>query len=62
MSLLIMIILLEIVQGFIIQFMYGEDAIDSIKIESQSLLIMNKDTDKICKMFLLLKTIIGVNT
>ena len=37
--------------GCIIQFMYGEDAIDSIKIESQSLLIMNKDTDKICKMF-----------
>ena len=38
--------------GCIIQFVYGEDGMDSCAVEEQSLLIMNMDTDKICKTFL----------
>ena len=38
--------------GCIVQFIYGEDGMDSICVESQSLVIMEMDTDKICKMFL----------
>tara|TARA_B100001059_G_C17823437_1_gene579804 strand:- start:856 stop:3186 length:2331 start_codon:yes stop_codon:yes gene_type:complete len=38
--------------GNIYQFIYGEDGMDSIYIESQSLLITKLDTDKLCKEFL----------
>jgi len=38
--------------GNIYQFIYGEDGMDPIYIESQSLLITKLDTDKLCKEFL----------
>ena len=36
----------------IIQFIYGEDGMDSCSVEEQSLLIMEMNTDQICKAFL----------
>ena len=36
----------------IIQFIYGEDGMDSCSVEDQSLVIMELDTDKLCKRFL----------
>ena len=38
--------------GCIIQFTYGSDGLDSTKVESQSLIIMDMNTDELCKMFL----------
>ena len=38
--------------GCIIQFIYGEDGMDSINVEAQSLLIMTMTTEQICKAFL----------
>jgi DNA-directed RNA polymerase II subunit RPB1 len=38
--------------GCIIQFVYGDDGMDSCFVESQSLVIMNMDTDKIAKKYL----------
>jgi DNA-directed RNA polymerase II subunit RPB1 len=38
--------------GCIIQFVYGDDGMDSCFVESQSLVIMNIDTDKIAKKYL----------
>ena len=38
--------------GCIIQFIYGEDGMDSISVESQSLIIMDLNTEDICKLFL----------
>jgi DNA-directed RNA polymerase II subunit RPB1 len=38
--------------GCIVQFTYGEDGMDSICVESQSFIIMELNTDDICKMFL----------
>jgi DNA-directed RNA polymerase II subunit RPB1 len=38
--------------GCIIQYIYGEDAMDALTVEAQSLLIMSMTTDEICKMFL----------
>ena len=38
--------------GCIIQYVYGEDGMDSCSVEDQSLLIMNMDTDQLCKTFL----------
>ena len=38
--------------GCIIQFTYGSDGMDAGKVESQSLVIMNMDTDELCKTFL----------
>ena len=39
--------------GCIIQFTYGEDGMDSCSVESQSIMIMNMDTAKIIKTFVL---------
>ena len=36
----------------IVQFIYGEDGMDACSVEDQSLLILNMDTDELCKMFL----------
>tara|TARA_B100001094_G_scaffold312283_1_gene348802 strand:- start:12572 stop:17140 length:4569 start_codon:yes stop_codon:yes gene_type:complete len=41
--------------GCIIQYIYGEDGMDSCSVESQSLIIMNMTTDEICDMFLFTK-------
>ena len=38
--------------GCIVQFIYGIDAMDSCSVESQSLRIMNMDTEKLIKVFL----------
>jgi DNA-directed RNA polymerase II subunit RPB1 len=38
--------------GCIIQYVYGDDGMDSCFVESQSLVIMNLDTDKIAKKYL----------
>ena len=38
--------------GCIVQFIYGEDGMDSICVESQNLMIMEMNTDEICKKFL----------
>jgi DNA-directed RNA polymerase II subunit RPB1 len=38
--------------GCIIQLIYGEDGMDSINVEAQSLLIMTMSTEKICKEFM----------
>ena len=38
--------------GCIIQFIYGEDGMDSCSIESQSFIIMEMDTKALCEMFL----------
>ena len=38
--------------GCIIQFIYGDDGMDSCAVESQSYMIMEMDTDKLCDMFL----------
>jgi DNA-directed RNA polymerase II subunit RPB1 len=38
--------------GCIYQFIYGEDGMESINIESQNLLIIKLDTDELCKKFL----------
>ena len=38
--------------GCIVQFIYGEDGMDSICVESQNLMIMEMNTDDICKKFL----------
>ena len=37
--------------GCIVQFTYGDDGMDAAKVESQSLLIMDKNTEEITKMF-----------
>ena len=37
--------------GCIVQFIYGEDGMDSCAVENQTLLIMDKTTDEICEMF-----------
>ena len=36
----------------IIQYVYGEDGMDACSVEEQSLIIMDKTTDKLCDMFL----------
>jgi DNA-directed RNA polymerase II subunit RPB1 len=41
--------------GCIIQFVYGDDSMDSCKVESQKLKIMDKTTDEISQMFLFKK-------
>ena len=41
--------------GCIVQFIYGDDSMDSCAVESQSLLIMDKTTEEITKMFLFQK-------
>tara|TARA_B100001094_G_scaffold332740_1_gene406149 strand:+ start:156 stop:4739 length:4584 start_codon:yes stop_codon:yes gene_type:complete len=38
--------------GCVIQFVYGEDGMDSCSVENQSLIVMNKTTEEICEMFL----------
>ena len=38
--------------GCIIQFIYGDDGMDSCAVESQSYMIMEMDTDKMCEVFL----------
>ena len=38
--------------GCIVQYTYGEDGMDSICVESQSLIIMELNTEEICKKFL----------
>ena len=38
--------------GCIIQFIYGEDGMDSCSVENQDIIILEKDTDNLCKMFL----------
>ena len=38
--------------GCILQFVYGDDGMDACKVENQSLMIMNMNTDQLCKEFL----------
>uniref|UniRef100_A0A6C0L177 DNA-directed RNA polymerase II subunit RPB1 n=1 Tax=viral metagenome TaxID=1070528 RepID=A0A6C0L177_9ZZZZ len=38
--------------GCIIQFIYGDDGMDSCTVENQSYMIMKMDTDKLCQVYL----------
>ena len=42
--------------GCIIQFIYGDDAMDACNVENQSFKIMDMDTEKLCKEYLFDKT------